>query len=630
MKNLPKKFNALLVISTLALGAIVLSPTIVQALPNQSCNVAVFADGDGTENSPYLVEDGADFAEVIDCGGNMWHFKQTANIGLGGTWGNTFTFNGVYDGDGFSIVGIYIDGSEGQGSRGLFGDLVSAYVGNLTLDGQIINARTSSGLLAGRIYSSTVSSVTAYVSIDIDASRDSAVFNVGGLIGEANDDSAIGGIGVFYRNQGDSIKADDVVGGVVGISTDSSVYNSNSYVDVVAVGDGTYLGHSGYAGGIVGYANLSGNEDFVGRTFWISYVNSSGNVTCDDLATNCGGVVGTSTFPIRNSSASGDIYGGQRIGGLAGYTRASVIDSYATGAVTAVSGYAGGLIGYTYNFAEELEVARSFAAGNVNAAQYAGGLIGLVGLVDSPSFEITNTYALGSVESNNAAGLVADMLGSQANSVNVSNSYFGGTLPRGGDAISGVQLSSTIELSFSNILWNKGANSLTSQRADATNGVYKTELARLATFSDPSWNLDDVWKLDRDFQSGLLSLRGVGTSVQNLNPVPACTKAVLKPVVFKKNSFKFTNATREVMRQNALKIINSYCSSVLVSGYTSKDEPKKKQKSLAKKRAEVVANFINAQLEQNGIYLAVNSSGKGVIKKGKAAKNRKASAVLVN
>ena len=630
MKNLAKKFNALLVISTLALGTIVLNPTVAHALPNQSCNVAVFADGDGSENAPYLVEDGTDFAEVIDCGGNMWHFKQTANIGLGGTWGNTFTFNGVYDGDGFSIVGIYIDGSEGQGSRGLFGDLVSAYVGNLTLDGQIINARTSSGLLAGRIYSSTVSSVTAHVSIDIDASRNSPVFNIGGLIGEANDDSSVGGIGVFYRNAGDFVKADDVVGGVVGISTDSSVYNSNSYVDVVAVGDGTYLGHSGSAGGIVGYAYLSGNENYEDRTFWLSYLNSSGNVTCDDLGVNCGGLVGTSMFPIRNSSATGNVYGGQRIGGLAGYARTSVADSYATGDVTAVSGYAGGLIGYTYNFAEEVEVARSFASGDVNAAQYAGGLIGLVGLGDSPSFDLTNTYALGAVESNNAAGLVSDMLGNQANSVTVSNSYFGGTLPRGGDAISAVQLSSTIELSFTNILWNKGENSITSQRADATNGVYKTEFARLATFSDPAWDLVDIWKLDRDFQSGLLSLRGVGTSMQNLNPVPACTKAVLKPVIFKKNSFKFTNATKQVMQQNASIITNSYCSSVLVSGFTSKDEPKKKQKSLAKKRAEVVANFVNSQLKQNGIYLEVNSTGKGVIKKGKAAKNRKASAVLVN
>ncbi|MFM1786161.1 MAG: hypothetical protein RL228_111, partial [Actinomycetota bacterium] len=67
-----------------------------------------------------------------------------------------------------------------------------------------------------------------------------------------------------------------------------------------------------------------------------------------------------------------------------------------------------------------------------------------------------------------------------------------------------------------------------------------------------------------------------------------------------------------------------------IFGYASKDEPKKKQKSLATRRAKVVADYVRKQMESSEVYLQVIPVGKGVIKKGKVAKNRKATATIIN
>ncbi len=630
MYSLTHKLKVLAISIALAAGSVVLTPATAFALPNGACSVGAFSGGDGSNDFPYQVATAEALAEVADCGGNGWSYIQTADINLSGTWSNSQTFSGTYDGDSHTISGLYIDGSNGYGSRGLFSEMDDAYVGDLTIEGEIVNAISSSGLLAGSAYTSTFSTVQVVVNgISVDSQRSSATYHVGGLVGQMSEDSSAGAITVL-TNTNAVIEADDTVGGIVGIAIDSSVYNSSALVDVFAIGNETFATHSGYAGGIAGYTYLSGNPDYEGRTFWLSYVTASGNVFCDTVAKDCGGIVGASLFPIRNSSASGNVSGGQRIGGLAGYTRTSVSDSFATGDVTAEAGYAGGLIGYMYLFAEEVEVVRSFSYGSVTAASYSGGLIGTIGLADSPSFELSNSYATGNVQGNNSAGLIADVLGNNLNSVAVSNNYFSGILPVGSDAITGANIGSTVDFTFSNNLWNKGENAITSQRADASYGVRKTLLARVTTFSDPSWDLESIWKLDRDFQSGYLSLRGVGTMEINANPVPTCSKRSLKPVSFKKNSAKLTNATREILRQDALKIINSWCSTIEINGYASKNDAKKKQKTLAKNRTTVVRNFINRQLEQNWIYLVVTGTSKGLISKGKPAMNQKASIKIIN
>ena len=169
-----------------------------------------------------------------------------------------------------------------------------------------------------------------------------------------------------------------------------------------------YVGLFGYNKGVI--QNL-GVENF---TVNISY---GGNVYA-------GGLVGYNSGSILNSYATGDVSAtsyNAYAGGLVGHNyRGSITNSYATGNVSATStsayAYAGGLVGYNSG-----DILNSYAAGDVSATStsssaYAGGLVGY------NSGDITNSYATGEVSATStdfsayAGGLVGYNVGSITNS----------------------------------------------------------------------------------------------------------------------------------------------------------------------------------------------------------------------
>jgi hypothetical protein len=123
-----------------------------------------------------------------------------------------------------------------------------------------------------------------------------------------------------------------------------------------------------------------------------------------------GGLVGQNYGAITTSFAAVSVNGGATVGGLAGKNQGSISNSYATGSVI---GYisAGGLVGAM----SAGSITNSYATGSVNGNDYVGGL---VGFMDSGS--ITNSYATGSVNGNEyVGGLVGQMLDGS-----VTNSYY--------------------------------------------------------------------------------------------------------------------------------------------------------------------------------------------------------------
>ena len=155
-----------------------------------------FSGGDGTHSAPYLIsnaQDLADLAYLVTENNNDvtgWYFKQTADITLTditvsadgktvsgssgaqewtpiGEWGWTCDddFQGIYDGGGHYISGLYIAGkSKGRDYIGLFGSCEDAIIKNLTLKNVYINMETLSedayiGGLVGRAAASTISNV---------------------------------------------------------------------------------------------------------------------------------------------------------------------------------------------------------------------------------------------------------------------------------------------------------------------------------------------------------------------------------------------------------------------------------------------------------------------------------------
>ncbi len=212
----------------------------------------------------------------------------------------------------------------------------------------------------------------------------------------------------------------DYVGALVGLSWDTWIVNCS-------VSGGIVKGNE-YVGGLVGeamdneiantYSTVTVEGDdaavggLIGNNGWNNLlVNSyaSGNVTAAEWIV--GGLAGLNEHEIINSYATGNVHGSQRVGGLVGWTDATIENSYATGSVSdSGNGEIGGLVGRTQGG----DIINSYALGNVNGSGSSWAVGGLVGWNQST---ISFSYAAGSVDGDGAVGgLIGFNQGSASNS----------------------------------------------------------------------------------------------------------------------------------------------------------------------------------------------------------------------
>ena len=166
--------------------------------------------------------------------------------------------------------------------------------------------------------------------------------------------------------------------GVIGNGALANILEAGGTIDNVSfTGDVTGIGNG--VGGLVGY---SGGD--------ISNSSATGVVT--GIGNDVGGLVGESTGTIDNSYATGTVDGtGDSVGGLVGYSSGDIQFSYSTGVVEG-DNYVGGLVGSTGTIPNDSVITNSYASGNVTGlGEYIGGLVG-----DSYG-TITNSYATGEV-----------------------------------------------------------------------------------------------------------------------------------------------------------------------------------------------------------------------------------------
>jgi hypothetical protein len=314
--------------------------------------------------------------------------KLTGNIALTGVWdpigSDTRQFKGIFDGQGYIISGLSVNGVE---NAGLFG-----YVGT---DGQIKNLNVVATKIKGN-------SVT------------------GGLTAVYASTKPIENCGVLA----DSIIAfNGPGGGLVGLVYDSIYYNpeysnvpvttiTNSFASANVVSN-----HFG-AGGLVGhmeYASNHRNSITLAVTITDSY--ATGNVAASlDGYIGGGGLVGyihsysygsnsrdyasgsPISFSISNSYASVNIYVSGDIN----------VNCFSPCAAAPAGGLVGRLLGSVYG-GGNITISNSFASGNINSTSGsiyhdngAGG--GLVGEVIIGDVTITDSYASGDVTVISAAG----------------------------------------------------------------------------------------------------------------------------------------------------------------------------------------------------------------------------------
>ncbi|MBR2349424.1 MAG: InlB B-repeat-containing protein [Clostridia bacterium] len=291
----------------------------------------------------------AETARLTNIYKNSW-------IPIAGKVGDDFT--GTFDGNGYIISGMQIiitdydvDPEFNYLPVGLFGK-VSGRVSNVTL-------------------------VNHKIQMDGDCSR----FYVGGVVGwayqgEVNNCTAIGDVinlKIEYEgNLWDSLfgsyaepTENTYFGGVVGLIEESTATGLSSEGRVTSESNADAV----YVGGAVGYI-LSGS---LTRSNSIAFVKGK----------YPGGLVGYNNGAISKSFAMGDVEGSLAYpavaGGLVSYNfNAGTISAcYATGNVKART--AGGLVGvniFDFKLATGGTIVNAYAAGDVYASEYAGGLVG--------------------------------------------------------------------------------------------------------------------------------------------------------------------------------------------------------------------------------------------------------------
>ena len=318
-------------------------------------------------NNPYIISDAKDLAGLswlVYSGkgtksGDYYftdkYFRQDADIDLSklywmpiGTmvdhYGNSLPryFSGNYDGNGYTISGIYTSAGDDSGFayQGLFGN-VAPNGSDVTI--QSVNI--SSSQIRGSNY---VGGVVAY--IINNASNDV-------IIQDCQNSSTITGTGY--------------VGGLVGYSSYATILDSNNSGSVSVNGN--------YAGGIVGSASNTAVDNCY----------NTGTTTSSNYG---GGLVGMagSYASITNSYNTANITGsGNIVGGVAGYvgSTAGIASCYNTGSVSGASSV-GGIVGS----AASSSVVNTFNTGSVTGSSNVDGIAG-----SASSSTITNNYYGGGI-----------------------------------------------------------------------------------------------------------------------------------------------------------------------------------------------------------------------------------------
>jgi len=389
------------------------------------------------------------FAQTSNASSKIEHLRLTG-VDITSADNSGMTFLGALVGvtnDG-SVNDVSVSGSVTGGANnrtgGMFG-YNGAAVSDSSADVTVVNGLgDEAGGIAG-LNGGTLTNVTATGSVTGNNGENW----VGGLIGSNNPTGTV----TNSHATGDVSTTGTEVGGLIG---DNHADVTNSYAT------GTVSGND-YTGGLIGYLDAG----------TVSSSHATGTVTGVSNSLDVGGLVGVvgSSTQLTGSYATGNVTGGDEVGGFAGYNNGEIDGSYATGSVTAVrigtgsglsNSFVGGLVGLNY-----ATISASYATGAVNAGTVgspldymsAGGLAGgsgggsasidssyatgtvtvygnnseAGGLVGGAGDSVTNSWAGGAVELTGSAGQIGGLIG--GNSASVQYDYAIGSVTGSGDSI---------------------------------------------------------------------------------------------------------------------------------------------------------------------------------------------------
>ena len=297
-------------------------------------------------------------------------------------------FEGTLDGNGYTISGLNIIGTEGHGEdkraagyAGLFGYLAKdSSVKDLTIDASDIDGNQYVGSIAGYNEGSVTDcklgskgiinghtdtgGLVGYSSASLSSLRNlgkvtGETVNTGGVVGSI---SAPGTALLYCQNEG-SVTGNEKTGGIAGSFT--SALDSESAIKE-CYNKGTVEGGSYQAGGIAGYAGAG----YYSAT--IENCGNSGEVTGSGTDGGIAGLLDKGKSIITQCKNSGTVEGSSA-GGVAGNNRGTINFSYNSGTVMADAD-GGGIAAYQTDGEGVIE--KCYNEGSVIANSYSGGIIG--------------------------------------------------------------------------------------------------------------------------------------------------------------------------------------------------------------------------------------------------------------
>ncbi len=337
---------------------------------------AQFAGGAGTIASPYQVNTLAHL-NTIAGSSTYWdkHFIQTGNIdasatstqnsgaGFAGIGSLSTHFTGSYNGQNYSITGMFINWP----STNYVGMFVYLDAGAVVKDLSMVNA-----------------SITGY---DF----------VGGIVSYADNDSELQNLTVDAQT---TVTGHDLVGGIVGEARNAALTGCTSGATV----SGNYA-----VGGIAGECLFATTSKV------ISGCSSSGLISA--TSKDVGGLVGVNSQTVTNCSSSATVNctgtgTGTDVGGLIGWTNGPVSLCYSTGTVTGAGADVGGLVGVV---GTNGSLSRCYSRATVESALDNAGV-----LAGTSNGNVTNCFTIGSARGTSDVG---GLLGVSASTCTVSYCY---------------------------------------------------------------------------------------------------------------------------------------------------------------------------------------------------------------
>ena len=300
-------------------GAITYDDNTTPEVPNEP---EEFKNGAGTEEAPYLIENMNNFLYFAQNHEKGMYYKLTEDFSLRGSKKNQWTpigneekpFEGILDGDGHTIKGLYIKSEEenaDKNNQGLFG-FNKGTIKNLTVEGTVEGDYDVGGIVG--VNDGTSLSTDGIIENCTSRVNVTGIERAGGIAGtncgEIKKSESAGTVTGKYVGR---IDQKGGLGGIVGVNMRrGQIVGCTNRGKVAREGAAnqdnlTKIDIPG-VGGIVGWQENSGDDS----------IKDNVNNGVVSGRKSVGGIVGESIGPVWNNTNNGTVSGEYQVGGIVG------------------------------------------------------------------------------------------------------------------------------------------------------------------------------------------------------------------------------------------------------------------------------------------------------------------------